>query len=47
MFIASQCESHSVGFGILGSDVAYYVAVCDIAALGYIMLVNKKHVLVP
>ena len=41
-FIASQCESHSVGFGLLGSDVAYYTAVCDLASFGYLILVNKK-----
>ena len=31
-----------MGFGLLGSDVAYYAAVCDLADLGYLMLVNKK-----
>ena len=29
-------------FGLLGSDVAYYAAVCDLAVLGYLMLVNKE-----
>ena len=36
-----------MGFGLLGSDVAYYVAVCDLDSFGYLILVNKKHVLVP
>ena len=36
-----------MGFGLTGSDVAYYTAVCYLGALGYLMLVNKKHVLVP
>ena len=40
-FIVSHCESHSVGFSILGSDVAYYAAVCDLATLGYLMLAKK------
>ena len=31
-----------MGFDLLGSDVAYYAAVCDLAALGYLMLVNKE-----
>ena len=46
-FIASHYELHSVGFGILGSDVAYYAAVCDLTYFGYLMLVNLKNVLVP
>ena len=41
-FIASHCEFHSVGFGILGSDVAYYSAVCDLASFGYLILLNKE-----
>ena len=36
-----------MGFGLLGSDVAYYAAVCNLAYFGYLMLANKKHVLVP
>ena len=31
-----------MGFGLLGSNVAYYAAVCDLAALGHLMLVNKE-----
>ena len=41
-FIASNYESHSMGFGFLGSDFAYYTAVCDLAYFWYLMLVNKK-----
>ena len=36
-----------MGFSILGSVVEYYAAVCDLASFGYLILVNKKHVLVP
>ena len=37
-----HCQSQSVGFGVMGSDVAYYAAVCDLNSLGYLMLVNKE-----
>ena len=36
-----------MGFGLLGSDVAYYAAVCDLDSFGYLIIVNKKNVLVP
>ena len=36
-----------MGFGLLGSDVAYYAAVCDISSFGYLVLLNLKKVLVP
>ena len=41
-FVASHCESHSVGFFLLGSDVAYYAAIGDIAVLGNLMPVDKE-----
>ena len=31
-----------MGFGLLGSDVAYYAAICDFASSGHLILVNKK-----
>ena len=31
-----------MGFGLLGSDVAYYAAVCDLASFGYLIIMNKK-----
>ena len=31
-----------MGFGLLGSDVTYYAAVCDLSSFGCLMLVNKK-----
>ena len=31
-----------MGFGLLGSDVTCYTAICDLDSFGYLMLVNKK-----
>ena len=31
-----------MGFGLLGYDVAYYAALYDLSASGYLILVNKK-----
>ena len=31
-----------MSFGLLGSDVAYYAAVCDIYVLGYLVLLNEE-----
>ena len=40
-FLASHCELHSVGFFLLGSDVAYYAAVGYLALLGNLVLVGE------
>ena len=41
-FLASHCELHSVGFFLLGSDVAYYAAVGYLALLGNLVLVGEE-----
>ena len=39
---APQSESQSVSFFLLGSDVAYYSALCDLDVLGNLMLVDEE-----
>ena len=42
LVFASQCESQSVGFFLMGYDISYYAAVDDIAVLGNLVTVDEE-----
>ena len=41
-FVASHCDSHYVGFFLLGSDVANYATVGELFVLGHLVSVNEE-----